>query len=85
VEREYVKFVAELAQRYYNKAQEKKLFCTASLDEVRTAYVALAEARRQGVDDYETVYTILRSAIVKDPECLRPFEEAWREMIAGDE
>lgn len=77
----YAYFVAELAQKFYDKAQEKKLLCTASLDEVRSAYVALAEAHRQGVDDYETVRTILRSAIVKDPECVKPFEEVWRSML----
>jgi len=79
---EYAKFIAELAERYYQKAQQKKLLCTASLDEVRMAYVALAEANRQGVDDYETVRKIVQSALVKDPECVQPFEEAWDEMLA---
>lgn len=80
---DYVKFIAELADRYYRKAREKKLLCTASLDEVRMAYVAVAEAHRQGIDDYETIRTIVQSALVKDPECVQPFEDAWNEML-GD-
>ncbi|HID09203.1 TPA: hypothetical protein EYP13_03160 [Candidatus Micrarchaeota archaeon] len=76
----YARFIAKLAESFYQKAQSKRLLCTAALDEVRMAYVAVAEARRQGVDDYDTVKTIIRSALVKDPECIEPFEEAWREL-----
>lgn len=80
---DYARFVAELAEKYYNKARQKNLFCTASLDEVRMAYAALTELERQGIYDPRTVKVIIKSALVKDPECADPFEDAWSEVVGG--
>ena len=75
--------IAKLAARYYDKAQAAHKFCTASLDEVRIAYMGVAELEKQGLADEPSVYEVIRSALVKDPDCVEPFEQAWREVVGG--
>lgn len=75
--------IARVAAKYYENAQRSRKFCTASLDEVRIAYMGVAELEKQGLADSSSVYEVVRAALVKDPDCVEPFEEAWRSVVGG--
>ena len=73
-----------LANVYHDKASKQKVLCTASIDEIRSAVRALSVLADQGIDDPEAAYLVIKSALVKTPECEPFFEEAFAEVIKGE-
>jgi len=79
-----VRKLLRLAEVYHAKARGQKVLCTASIDEVMMAVRALSVLAEQGIDDPDAAYQVVKSALVKTPECEPFFEEAFAEVIKGE-
>ena len=75
-----LEFVIKLADKYHELAKKSDVLCTASVDEVMRFLRAVSDLAEQGVEDPDVYMFILRSSLVKLPECERFYEEALKQV-----
>ena len=72
--------VLKVANTYYELAKQQDVLCTASVDEVMRFLRAASELADQGIDDEDIYLFLLKTSLVKLPECERYYEEAIKKV-----
>ena len=75
-----IEFVIKVADKYHELAKKSNVLCTASVDEVMRFLRAVSDLADQGVVDTDVYLFLLKSSLVKLPECERFYEEAIKEV-----